>query len=181
MGVDGVRLYHDQALYKESGGGITPWHADQYYWPLSTDRCCTVWIPLQDTPVEMGPLSFAVASHTFEFGRDLQISDESEAALQQAFASEGFEVAETPYALGDVSFHKGWTFHRAGPNRTETPRRAMTVIYLDADIRVATPTNRHQAGDLAGWMPGGPASRRATGPHAVDQRRVAASAMNPPS
>lgn len=29
--VDGVRLYHDQALYKEPGGGITPWHADQYY------------------------------------------------------------------------------------------------------------------------------------------------------
>ncbi|MBX7125530.1 MAG: phytanoyl-CoA dioxygenase, partial [Cyclobacteriaceae bacterium] len=29
MQVDGVRLYHDQALYKEGGGGITPWHADQ--------------------------------------------------------------------------------------------------------------------------------------------------------
>ncbi|MEY4661117.1 MAG: hypothetical protein RLZZ42_1069, partial [Bacteroidota bacterium] len=32
--VSGVRLYHDQALYKEPGGGHTPWHADQYYWPL---------------------------------------------------------------------------------------------------------------------------------------------------
>ena len=28
---DGVRIYHDQALFKEGGGGITPWHADQYY------------------------------------------------------------------------------------------------------------------------------------------------------
>ena len=27
---DGVRIYHDQALFKEGGGGITPWHADQY-------------------------------------------------------------------------------------------------------------------------------------------------------
>ena len=35
MGVRGVRMYHDQALYKEAGGGITPWHADQYYWPIS--------------------------------------------------------------------------------------------------------------------------------------------------
>ena len=34
MEVKGVRLYHDQALFKEAGGGITPWHADQYYWPL---------------------------------------------------------------------------------------------------------------------------------------------------
>ena len=55
MEVDGVRLYHDQALYKEAGGGITPWHADQYYWPLSTDKTITAWIPLQETPLEMGP------------------------------------------------------------------------------------------------------------------------------
>ncbi len=34
MRVDGVRLYHDQALFKEPGGGFTPWHADQFYWPL---------------------------------------------------------------------------------------------------------------------------------------------------
>src|SRR5436190_1377752 len=26
MGVDKVRLYHDQALFKEPGGGHTPWH-----------------------------------------------------------------------------------------------------------------------------------------------------------
>ena len=29
MQVEGVRLYHNQALYKEAYGGITPWHADQ--------------------------------------------------------------------------------------------------------------------------------------------------------
>ncbi len=31
LGVRGVRLYHDQALFKESGGGATPWHQDQFY------------------------------------------------------------------------------------------------------------------------------------------------------
>src|ERR1044072_6512851 len=31
LGVNGVRLYHDQALHKQPGGGITPWHPDQYY------------------------------------------------------------------------------------------------------------------------------------------------------
>lgn len=30
LGVKGVRLYHDQSLYKEPGGGHTPAHADQY-------------------------------------------------------------------------------------------------------------------------------------------------------
>src|SRR5579863_5028014 len=42
LGVEGVRLYHDQALYKEPGGGITPWHADQFYWPLGNDNTVTV-------------------------------------------------------------------------------------------------------------------------------------------
>ncbi|NNF22639.1 MAG: phytanoyl-CoA dioxygenase, partial [Saprospiraceae bacterium] len=63
MEVDGVRLYHDQALYKEAGGGITPWHADQYYWPLASDKTITAWIPLQATPLEMGPLEFSGGSH----------------------------------------------------------------------------------------------------------------------
>lgn len=55
MEVDGVRIYHDQALYKEPSGGFTPWHADQYYWPLATDKTITAWIPLQATPLSMGP------------------------------------------------------------------------------------------------------------------------------
>lgn len=152
--VDSVRLYADQALYKEPSGGITPWHADQYYWPLSSDRTCTVWIPLQDTPVEMGPLSFAVGSHRFEFGRDLKISDESEQALQDALSEADFTVDEQPYRLGDVSYHLGWTFHRAGRNAGAEPRRVMTIIYMDADIRVGPLVRPEQQNDLDQLMPG---------------------------
>jgi ectoine hydroxylase-related dioxygenase (phytanoyl-CoA dioxygenase family) len=154
LGVDGVRLYHDQALYKEAGGGLTPWHADQYYWPLSTDRCCTLWLPLQETPLEMGPLAFAAGSHHFSYGRDLAISDESEAEIGRAVAEQGFPFVEQPFALGDASFHSGWTFHHAGPNTTQTPRRVMTVIYIDADMIISEPTNRNQADDLEAWFPG---------------------------
>lgn len=149
LGVDGVRLYHDQALYKEAGGGVTPWHADQYYWPLATDRSITVWVPLQETPLEMGPLSFARGSHQFSFGRDLPISDESEAALQQALTERHFPLVQQPFALGDVSYHLGWTFHRAEVNTTTTPRRVMTIIYIDADATVAEPVNDSQRVDLS--------------------------------
>ncbi|MEY2849225.1 MAG: hypothetical protein RI885_1892 [Actinomycetota bacterium] len=150
----GVRLYHDQALYKESGGGITPWHADQYYWPLSSDRTVTAWVPLQDTPADMGPLSFARGSHRFTFGRDLPISDESEARLEVELAKADFPLVAQPFALGDVSFHNGWTFHRAGANQSGRPRAVMTMIYMDADIRMTAPTNRFQSNDSATWMPG---------------------------
>ncbi|HTU26917.1 MAG TPA: phytanoyl-CoA dioxygenase family protein, partial [Pirellulales bacterium] len=81
MGSRGVRLYHDQALFKEAGGGLTPWHADQQYWPLDTSKTITAWIPLQATPLAMGPLAFGAGSHRFQAGRELEISDESEQKL----------------------------------------------------------------------------------------------------
>jgi ectoine hydroxylase-related dioxygenase (phytanoyl-CoA dioxygenase family) len=154
MDVRGVRLYHDQALYKEPGGGHTPWHADQYYWPLASDRCCTAWVPLQDTPLEMGPLAFSAGSHRVEVGRDLPISDESEAGMAAALDEAALPTVEEAFALGDVSFHSGWTFHRAGPNRTERTREVMTVIYMDAAMRLAAPRNRNQAIDRDTWCPG---------------------------
>jgi Phytanoyl-CoA dioxygenase (PhyH) len=159
LGVPGVRLYHDQALYKEAGGGITPWHADQYYWPFATDRCVTAWVPLQPTPIQMGPLTFAAGSHRFSYGRDLPISDESERALQAALAAQHFRVVEEPYELGEVSYHLGWTFHRASPNTTGVPRRVMTIIYMDADITVAEPVNDNQRADLHGWLGGTPVGK----------------------
>ena len=154
MGTRGVRLYHDQALYKEAGGGHTPWHADQYYWPLATDRCCTAWVPLQETPLEMGPLAFAPRSHRFEHGRDLEISDESEVAVGAALEAQGLGQLEEPFRLGEVSFHSGWTFHRAGANRTDRCREVMTVIYMDVDMRLAAPRNRNQVVDRETWCPG---------------------------
>ncbi len=150
--VTGVRIYHDQALYKEPGGGFTPWHADQYYWPVSSDRIITAWVPLQDTPPEMGPLAFCEKSHRFQIGRDLEISDESEITLKEALHS--FRMEESPFDLGDVSFHAGWTFHRAGANSTSRPREVMTMIYMDENIRLAAPKNKNQVNDIERWCPG---------------------------
>lgn len=152
MEATGVRIYHDQALYKEAGGGITPWHADQYYWPVSNDKTVTAWIPLQQTPLEMGPLAFCEKSHRFQLGRDLEISDESEMTLKEALST--FRTEESGFDLGDVSFHAGWTFHRAGANATKHPREVMTVIYMDEDIRLVPPRNKNQQMDIERWCPG---------------------------
>ena len=154
MGTRGVRMYHDQALYKEPSGGFTPWHADQFYWPLASEKCVTAWIPLQDTPMEMGPLAFSKGSHRFTFGRDLPISDESEQQIQDALKAEGFPTIEKPFNLGDVSFHAGWTFHRAGPNTTDLPRKVMTIIYMDIDMKLKQPENAYHQADLDAWCPG---------------------------
>lgn len=154
MQVKGVRMYHDQALFKEAGGGITPWHADQYYWPLASDKTITAWIPLQATPLEMGPLEFSAGSHQIVEGRELSIGDESETIIDQKLKVTDFEHVIEPFDLGEISFHSGWIFHRAGANKTNTTRNVMTVIYMDRDMILKDPENQNQVHDWNTWCPG---------------------------
>ena len=154
MQVNGVRLYHDQALFKEAGGGITPWHADQYYWPLSSDRTVTAWIPLQATPLEMGPLEFSAGSHAIVEGRELEIGDESEEIIQKTLRVTDFHHVIEAFDIGEISFHSGWIFHRAGANVTNDMRKVMTVIYMDKDMILKKPDNKNKENDWNTWCPG---------------------------
>jgi ectoine hydroxylase-related dioxygenase (phytanoyl-CoA dioxygenase family) len=154
MHTSGARLYHDQALFKEGGGGITPWHADQYYWPLDTDKTVTAWIPLQVTPLELGPLEFSAGSHRIVEGRELEISDESEQLIREKLRVTDFVHVIEPFDAGEISFHSGWIFHRAGANSTEQMRKVMTIIYMDMDMRLKLPENQNQVNDWNAWCPG---------------------------
>jgi ectoine hydroxylase-related dioxygenase (phytanoyl-CoA dioxygenase family) len=154
MGVAGVRLYHDQALFKEPGGEATPWHQDQYYWPLDTPHTVTMWMALVDIPLEMGPMSFASGSHRAELHPG-PISAEESARLAREIAARGFEVAPGQgLRAGDATFHSGRTLHAARPNRTARRREVMTVIYYEDGARVLEPDNPHRRADRDVFLPG---------------------------
>ena len=155
LGVEKVRLYHDQALFKEPGGGHTPWHQDKYYWPLDTDKMITMWMPLVDIDEEMGMITFASGSHIGGPVDNVEISDESEEILARHVAEQGFALW-TPSALrsGDATFHLGWTIHSAGPNKSNKMREAMTIIYFADGARITEPRSVHQQADLNAWFPG---------------------------
>ncbi len=155
LGVPSVRLYHDQALFKEAGGGQTPWHQDQYYWPLDTDKTITLWMPLTDISVEMGPMIFVNGSHKFGYLGKLPISDQSQNLFEQFIQERGLSLSvPTAMAAGDATFHSGWTLHSAGANSTNQMREVMTVIYFADGTQVTEPDNRNRAADLAQWLPG---------------------------
>ena len=154
MQTTGVRLYHDQALFKEPKGGHTPWHADQYYWPLDTENTVTAWIPLQATPLNYGPLEFSAGSNKLTAGRDKQISDESQAFLEAELKRHAFNHVVEPFDVGEISFHRGWLYHRAGPNVSGNMRKVMTMIYMDIDTVLKTPENHNQQADWDTWCPG---------------------------
>lgn len=154
MGVDGVRLWHDQALYKEARGGKTPWHQDQYYWPLDTTNTVTLWMPLVDVPIEKGALTFASKSHKDGPDRAVAISDQSEEYFDALVKERGYAIAQGEMQAGDATFHAGWTLHHAPGNDTDTTREVMTIIYFADDTRINEPTNPNQINDLKTWLPG---------------------------
>lgn len=129
LGVERVRLYHDQALFKEVGGGPTPWHQDGVYWPLDTTDTVTMWMPLVDVTSDMGGMAFASGSHQAPELAPYGISDEADTYFGRLVAEGGFPVSG-PHAMaaGDATFHRGWALHRALPNEASTMREVMTVI-----------------------------------------------------
>jgi ectoine hydroxylase-related dioxygenase (phytanoyl-CoA dioxygenase family) len=152
LGVKQVRLYHDQALFKEAGGGHTPWHQDQYYWPLSTPKTVTMWMPLVDITEEMGMLTFASGTQGVKLP-PMPISDESEATIATYVRDQGFPiVAQKTMQAGDATFHMGWTLHAAPGNHSAVMREVMTVIFMDADIEVREPQNENQEADRKRWL-----------------------------
>jgi ectoine hydroxylase-related dioxygenase (phytanoyl-CoA dioxygenase family) len=163
--VERVRLYHDQALFKEPAGGRTPWHQDEFYWPLDTEQTVTMWMPLHDVTREMGLMAFADGSHRLGDLRGREISDRSEAEFAALVAEQQLHVSETPaLAAGDASFHAGWTLHCAGANRTDGIREAFTVIYFADGARLREPRNPYERFDAAVWLPGVEVGAVAAGP-----------------
>ncbi|HEX8277172.1 MAG TPA: phytanoyl-CoA dioxygenase family protein [Segetibacter sp.] len=169
LGVENVRIYHDQALYKEPGGGFTPWHQDQYYWPLDTNNTVTMWMPLIDISVEMGMLTFASGSQNAGFAENISISDESETKLERFIKDKGFPVTRSEFMkAGDATFHYGWTLHSAPGNALkDVTREVMTVIYFADGAHVTPPINKHQEADRQRWLQG------------AEPGELAASSLNP--
>jgi ectoine hydroxylase-related dioxygenase (phytanoyl-CoA dioxygenase family) len=156
LGVERVRIYHDQALYKEPGGGRTPWHQDQYYWPLDTDNMVTMWMPLVDISKEMGMLTFASHSHKNGFLENVPISDESDDVLQRYIEANGHAIESPDYMkAGDATWHYGWTLHSAPGNASDTiTREVMTIIFFADGARITGPQNKHQEADRQRWFRG---------------------------
>lgn len=153
MGVDNVRIYHDQALFKEPGGGPTPWHQDQYYWPIDTNNTITMWMPLVDIDVDMGMLTFASGSFTEGAVFDFEISDESESAFDNYVKKRNFPISRAEnMQAGDATFHRGFTIHNAPGNNSKKMREVMTIIYMADGARVSQPKHQWQKNDHAKWL-----------------------------
>ena len=154
MGVPGVRLYHDQALFKPAGGSATPWHQDQVYWPLDTTHTVTLWMPLVDAPRDMGTMSFAAGSHREGPLLNIAISDESQQQFERLVRERRFPIVDHELKAGDATLHAGWTVHSSHPNSSDRTREVLAIIYYADGTRIMNPDSEYRRVDMEAFHPG---------------------------
>jgi len=129
-GAEGIRIWHDQALFKRPWANPTSWHLDTPFWSFSDRRALSIWVALDDATLENGCLYFIPGSYretsleTKGIGKNMD--DIFQAYPQFAVA----KSAPAPMKAGSCSFHNGLTIHGAGANMTSGYRRAMTCAYM---------------------------------------------------
>jgi hypothetical protein len=102
-------------------GAATPPHQDQFF-VRQSPRIWTVWIPLGDCPLQLGPLVVLPGSHR----QGIQPHFEN----RVAYASVSGWWAASSMLCGDVLMFDGCTIHRACPNLThETVRFSVDFRY----------------------------------------------------
>jgi phytanoyl-CoA hydroxylase len=129
-GVEGIRIWHDQALIKQPWANPTGWHLDNPFWSWFSRDAISLWVALDDVTVQNGCLYFLPGTHKTARYDNSGIGEN----LSDIFKiyPEWGKVHAVPAEMkaGSCSFHNGLIAHGAGPNMTPGWRRAMTCGFM---------------------------------------------------
>ena len=130
LGVDAVRLWHDQALYKEPGGRATDAHQDHPYWPIKETASVTAWVPFDGSRRGGGAMAYLPGSHLIGLRRFVDIFRGEPEDILAHPAVQAIEPVYVEVPKGSVAFHHGLTVHLAEANERERTREVHTIIYF---------------------------------------------------
>ncbi|TDQ06625.1 phytanoyl-CoA dioxygenase family protein [Pedobacter metabolipauper] len=129
-GVDGIRIWHDQALIKKPWANPTSWHLDTPFWSFSDRNALSIWVALDDATLENGCLFFIPGSHKETSFDNPGIGKNMDAIFRYYPSFITSKSVAAPMKAGSCSFHNGLTIHGAHANMTPGMRRAMTCAYM---------------------------------------------------
>ena len=128
--VDGIRIWHDQALFKRPWANPTAWHLDTPFWSFSDRNAISIWVALDDATLQNGCLYFIPGSHKATNFDKISIGRNMDGIFEIYPQFARTAPVAAPMKAGSCSFHNGLTIHGAGPNMTNAWRRAMTCAYM---------------------------------------------------
>ncbi len=129
-GVDGVRVWHDQALIKKPYANPTAFHLDAPYWSFTSADAISIWIALDDATEANGCLYFFPGSHKETTTENVGIGHNVGAIFEVYPQFADRPATSGAMRAGSCSFHSGLTVHGAGANMTNGLRRAMTCAFM---------------------------------------------------
>jgi phytanoyl-CoA hydroxylase len=129
-GVDGIRIWHDQALIKQPWGNPTAWHLDNPYWSFYSRDAISIWVALDDATLENGCLYFMPGTNKLATFDNADIGQNIGDLFKVYPDWKTRKAIAAPMKAGSCSFHNGLTAHGAGANMTPGYRRAMTCAYM---------------------------------------------------
>ncbi|GGG75365.1 phytanoyl-CoA dioxygenase [Parapedobacter pyrenivorans] len=129
-GVDGIRIWHDQALIKRPWANPTSWHLDTPFWSFSDRRALSIWVALDDATLENGCLFFIPGSHERTTFKNAGIGKNMSGIFEVYPEFKQTKSRAAVMKAGSCSFHNGLTIHGAHANMTPGFRRAMTCAYM---------------------------------------------------
>lgn len=129
-GVDGFRVWHDQALIKEPFGNPTSWHLDNPYWSFYSRHSISIWIALEDATPFNGCMCFVPGTQKMATFDNVPIGQNLGGLFNVYPQMAEVDPVPVPMKAGDCSFHNGLTAHGAGANMTRGRRIAMTCAYM---------------------------------------------------
>ena len=129
-GVEGIRIWHDQALIKRPWGNPTAWHLDTPFWSFSDRNAISIWIALDNATLENGCLYFIPGSHKQTSFKKITIGRNMDGIFDLYPELKNSKTVAAPMKAGSCSFHNGLTVHGANANMTSGFRRAMTCAYM---------------------------------------------------
>lgn len=129
-GVDGIRIWHDQALFKPPFGNPTGWHLDNPYWSFSSRDAISLWIALDDATLANGCLYYMPGTHRMARFENASIGENIGSLFKVYPDWRAIDPVATPCRAGSAVLHNGLVAHGAGANMTNKPRRATTCAYM---------------------------------------------------
>ena len=129
-GVDGIRVWHDQALVKPPYGNHTAFHCDNPFWSFHSKSAISIWVALDDATLANGCLWYLPGTHREASYESTGIAENLGGIFKSYPQWKTLKAIPTACSAGSAVFHNGLIAHGAGTNMTPFPRRAMTCAFM---------------------------------------------------